>query len=226
MQNQEKPMQQLDLQTLDRQYFWVERPKIVISELKKHFKNVEDVTYLNDGTPSVLVNDEYLVFLPNSIRGHEEETNEYLVCRNDDYGMLENNFTTHDTLERVVDQLLDLESKEIKTSEDLELHLKQCILELKSFGDSQDHSKAEGMQFALDLFKNVHKSYVKEVNHRMAMIMDDLVVIRQELSEERLNCRTGHADELQSHFTNISVACDLDSDESLSWKLYSKGGKN
>jgi len=216
--NQEKPM--LNLDALDRQYFWYERPKAVVDELKRHFKNVDDVSYINDGTPSIQVDDKYLVFLPNSIRGNEEETNQYLVCRDEDYGQLDNNFTLHETLEEVIDQLLELESKEIKTNLDLKVHLMQCILELKTVGDSHDHKKAEGMQFALDLFEEVHRNYLKEIEHRMAMVIDDLNKLSNHMSQYPM------PDSVKGNIHNIEVAADLKDDECLGWKLYKKEEKN
>lgn len=215
--NQSEPM--LNLQSLDRQFFWVERPKAVVAELKRHFKNVEDVSYINDGTPSVLVDDEYLVFLPNSFRGHEEETNEYMVCKNADYGMLENNFTTHDTLDRVIDEIVELKSKEIKTALDFRLHIGQCIQELKNDGDSHDHSRAVGMQVCLDLFEEVHRNYVKEMQHRMEMVIDDLNKLVDHMRQYPM------PDSVKGNIHNIEVACDLTNDECLCWKSYKKKEK-
>ena len=65
-----------------------------------------------------------------------------------------------------------------------------------------------------------------EVQHRIRMIMDDLTVIRGELSDALMKVRTTHADDLYVHFANVAIACDLDNDESLSWKLYKNGAKN
>jgi hypothetical protein len=58
------------------------------------------------------------------------------------------------------------------------------------------------------------------------MIMDDLKLIKSQFTPEELEVSTPYAEDLYTYFNNIETACDLDSDESLSWKLYSKGVKN
>jgi hypothetical protein len=65
-----------------------------------------------------------------------------------------------------------------------------------------------------------------EVMHRMRMVLDDLKVIKSQFTPEELEVSTPYAEDLYTHFNNIEIALDLDSDESLSWKLYSKGVKN
>ena len=66
----------------------------------------------------------------------------------------------------------------------------------------------------------------KELKHRLAMIEDDLKVIRAFIYEQGLNETfqkpTPMADECWTHLNNIEIACDLSSEESLSWKLFSK----
>jgi predicted transcriptional regulator len=185
MQNQEKPMQPLDLQSLDRNYFWIERPKAIINELSDFFYKVEDASYINDDVPSVMINHKYQVFLPNSVRESEYETNRYAIIRDSELqqGNTENMQFTDD-LDRVIEivgEMIDDDNDTIKRS---------------------------------------------EVLHRIKMIMDDLVVIRMQMTDEQLKLSTGFADDLYTHFNNIAIACDLDSNESLSWKLYSKGAKN
>ena len=54
------------------------------------------------------------------------------------------------------------------------------------------------------------------------MVMDDLKVIKRQLTPIQLSMKTDEADELLVHFNNIEIACDLESTESLTWKLYSK----
>ena len=98
-----------NLQQLDKQYFWVERPKVVITELQRHFDNVQDVTYINDGAPSLEVNDKYLVFMPNSIRLNPdtEEYNYYMIVESEHYGT--DALTIEcDTLDKVIDELTEL----------------------------------------------------------------------------------------------------------------------
>lgn len=171
-------MNNMDLATLDRHYFWVERPKAVIAELLKHFDKVEDVTYVNDGTPSIMINDNYVVYLPNSISDGECETNVYGVIKDSD--LQEGNTIFHYTsqISKVVDVV-------------------ESMIE-----DDKPISK-------------------KEMAHRMSMVMDDLVVIRKQLTDAQLKTATEFADDLYTHFNNIEIACDLNSKESLHWKLYS-----
>jgi hypothetical protein len=65
-----------------------------------------------------------------------------------------------------------------------------------------------------------------ELKHRLAMIEDDLKVIRAFIYEQGLNETfqkpTPMADECWTHLNNIEIACDLSSEECLSWKLFSK----
>lgn len=60
----------------------------------------------------------------------------------------------------------------------------------------------------------------EEIEHRMAMILDDLKVIKNELGDERLNKPTNMSDALRTNFNNIEIACNLADKESKSWKLY------
>lgn len=97
------------MNNLDRHYFWVERPKVVLAELQRYFDNVQDVTYINDGAPSLEVNDKYLVFMPNSIRlNHDnEEYNYYMIVSSEFYGT--DALTIEcDTLDKVIDELTEL----------------------------------------------------------------------------------------------------------------------
>ncbi len=66
---------------------------------------------------------------------------------------------------------------------------------------------------------------VEQLKHRLAMVEDDLRVIRafiyrQELSET-FQKPTEMADECWTHLNNIEIACDLTSDESLTWTKFS-----
>ena len=60
----------------------------------------------------------------------------------------------------------------------------------------------------------------QQYQHRMDMILDDLKVILDHIDIESLESRTVFADTLATHFSNIEIACDLDSDESLGWKAF------
>lgn len=69
----------------------------------------------------------------------------------------------------------------------------------------------------------------QQIEHRMAMILDDLRVIRQHIYTENLGKSfekpTPVADECWTHFNNIEIACDLNSEESLSWTLFDQSKK-
>ena len=65
-----------------------------------------------------------------------------------------------------------------------------------------------------------------QLKHRLAMIEDDLRVIRTFIHEQGLNETfqkpTPMADECWTHLNNIEIACDLSNGECLSWKLFPK----
>jgi hypothetical protein len=67
---------------------------------------------------------------------------------------------------------------------------------------------------------------VEQLKHRLAMIEDDLKVIRAFIYEQGLNETfqkpTPMADECWTHLNNIEIACDLSSNESLEWKSFSE----
>ena len=64
----------------------------------------------------------------------------------------------------------------------------------------------------------------QQLEHRIAMIEDDLRVIRAFIYEQGLNEKfqkqTPMSDECWTHLNNIEIACDLSSDESLTWKPF------
>lgn len=66
----------------------------------------------------------------------------------------------------------------------------------------------------------------QQLQHRIAMIKDDLNKFYEFLEEndliEKLAKPTKFSESALTHLNNIEVACDLNNDESLSWKLYSK----
>lgn len=66
----------------------------------------------------------------------------------------------------------------------------------------------------------------QEINHRLAMIQDDINAIRQFIYANDLmhifHLPSKQCDEAITHLNNIEIACDLDSEESLSWKLFTK----
>lgn len=101
-------MTQFDLESLDRHYFWVERPKAVIQELSDNFDKVEDVTYLNDEVPSVLINGLVKMYLPNSIRQHEMETNQYAVLIDEQDGFADADIYLFDRFDHAIDKITEL----------------------------------------------------------------------------------------------------------------------
>ena len=77
----------------------------------------------------------------------------------------------------------------------------------------------------LEIMEN-KMSELEQLKHRLAMVEDDLRVIRAFVYEQGLSEAfqkpTSMADECWTHLNNIEIACDLSTDESLSWKLFSK----
>jgi hypothetical protein len=67
---------------------------------------------------------------------------------------------------------------------------------------------------------------IKELEHRLAMVMEDSAELQKFITdnglEESFKTRTQMCDEAWSHFSNIDIACDLSSDEALTWKPYNK----
>lgn len=67
---------------------------------------------------------------------------------------------------------------------------------------------------------------LEQLKHRLAMIEDDMRVIRAFIYKEELSETfqkpTPMADECWTHLNNIDIACDLSSEESLDWKLFSE----
>lgn len=66
---------------------------------------------------------------------------------------------------------------------------------------------------------------VQQLEHRIAMIKDDLDIIKKFIYNEQLDKaferQSETSDECWANLNNIEIACDLSTDESLSWKLYS-----
>lgn len=57
--------------------------------------------------------------------------------------------------------------------------------------------------------------------YRLTMIMDDVKAIKQFINENNLDETfqkpTKHSDECYTHFNNIEIACDINSNECLNW---------
>lgn len=67
---------------------------------------------------------------------------------------------------------------------------------------------------------------VKELEHRLAMIKEDSIILQQYITanglDEAFQKPTEMSDDAWTHFANIDIACDLSSTEALDWKPFSK----
>ncbi len=61
----------------------------------------------------------------------------------------------------------------------------------------------------------------QQLKHRLAMVLDDMHAIRKLIEEHGLT-ESLMADYCWTHFNNIEIACDLNSNESLNWKPFLK----
>ena len=72
----------------------------------------------------------------------------------------------------------------------------------------------------------IEMTEIEQLKHRLAMVKDDLDIIRKFIYSEQLDKaferQSETADECMTNLNNIEIACDLSTDESLSWKLFSK----
>lgn len=101
-----------NLQQSDRNYFWNERPRVIITELERYFNDVYDVTYVNDSAPSLEINERYYLFLPTSVQfnADTEEYNYYMIVDKEEYGT--NAMTIEcSTLDKAIDELIELFEK-------------------------------------------------------------------------------------------------------------------
>jgi hypothetical protein len=64
----------------------------------------------------------------------------------------------------------------------------------------------------------------QQLEHRLAMVADDLKVIRKFIAQrgltEAFQMRSSTSDEAFTNLNNIEIACDLTSNESLTWGFY------
>ncbi len=62
------------------------------------------------------------------------------------------------------------------------------------------------------------------LKHRLSMVLDDIKVIRKHIYKQDIaeffEKPTGMAEECWTHFNNIEIACDLNSDECYGWNLF------
>jgi hypothetical protein len=68
-------------------------------------------------------------------------------------------------------------------------------------------------------------NYTQQLEHRLKMVQDDLNIIKNFITEQGLheifeNVATKTGNSGYTNIYNIEIACDLDTDESLSWNLY------
>lgn len=67
---------------------------------------------------------------------------------------------------------------------------------------------------------------IKELEHRLAMVKEDSLELQKFITangmDEAFQNSTDMCDEAWSHFANIDIACDLNSNEALDWKSFSK----
>ena len=72
----------------------------------------------------------------------------------------------------------------------------------------------------------IEMTEIEQLKHRLAMVKDDLDIIRRFIYSEQLDKaferQSETSDECWANLNNIEIACDLSTDESLSWKPYSK----
>jgi hypothetical protein len=77
-----------------------------------------------------------------------------------------------------------------------------------------------------DTLKQEYFTPTEEMQHRMAMILDDLAKLREFIEENGIGYvfdkATKYTDSAWTHLDNIEIACDIDSNESLGWSKYSK----
>lgn len=66
----------------------------------------------------------------------------------------------------------------------------------------------------------------QKLEHRLAMILDDVKALVEFLDENRLmealDKPSKETDSAWTHISNIEIACDLNDDDCLGWKLYTK----
>lgn len=103
-------------------FYWNEHKAFVFTtiadEINQHDLSYVlcDVTYLNDTCPSFEISisetQKHILFLPNSWRNDGEESNKYMLIRDEEYGCVEF-YTQFDTLEQVIAHLINCNDKNI-----------------------------------------------------------------------------------------------------------------
>jgi len=94
-----------EYQMRTEKYYWETQTIEVTKKLLQHFKAVEIINYKNDLCPSVLVNEEWLIFLPNSEENDpsDEKFNDYNLKPLSEYGL--DTGITFNTLDEVIKEL-------------------------------------------------------------------------------------------------------------------------
>ena len=66
----------------------------------------------------------------------------------------------------------------------------------------------------------------QKLEHRLAMVLDDIKALVEFIDENRLmealDKPSKETDSAWTHINNIEIACDLNNDDCLGWKLYTK----
>ena len=69
-------------------------------------------------------------------------------------------------------------------------------------------------------------SEVEQLKHRLAMVKDDLDIIRKFIHDEQLGKhferQSETSEECRHNLNNIEIACDLSNEESLNWILFQR----
>lgn len=71
------------------------------------------------------------------------------------------------------------------------------------------------------------KNLEEKSQHRLAMIQDDLNALREFINSDndlqaKFKQPTAYAESAMHHLNNIEIACDINDEASLSWKLFTK----
>ena len=71
----------------------------------------------------------------------------------------------------------------------------------------------------------IEMTEIEQLKHRLAIVKDDLDIIRRFIYSEQLDKaferQSETSDECWANLNNIEIACDLSTDEPLSWKKFS-----
>ena len=74
--------------------------------------------------------------------------------------------------------------------------------------------------------KTITTEDLEQLKHRLAMVKDDLDIIRKFIHDEQLEKHferpSETSDECWHNLNNIEIACDLSSEESLNWLLFQR----